>query len=119
MMFGLFTAGDIKNPWIYTNFPVIDDFSNFNEYIRSLWKCMMNKLEYASKILVCPPSTMWVRRGPSPSQLGYPTDLILRANAMVHDLIDNIIRNINVRDRTPTLVDLTVCGDETILSLAS
>lgn len=119
VMFEVFTAGDDKRPWIRTLFPCIKDFKTFDEYMINVWRCLIESFDCAKSVLVCPHSTYWFSRNPNPAQLGYPTDMILHNNAMVHDIIDGIVRNINLRDRSATLVDATVCGDIDILTVSS
>lgn len=119
MMFSVFTAGDNLVPWIQTNFPRIGNFSNFDEYLRQIWGVVWTKVEASMRILICPPSNMWTQRMPDATRIGYPTNLVLGSNAMTFSLVSTMVANINYRDFSPTLAQVTVCGDPTILAASN
>lgn len=98
MSFGVFVSGDNDIPWIYTKFEEIGDFSSFDEFLGNSWRRIVSMIDCATKILICPPSTVWNGRNPDPDRLGFPISLILDKNAMVHDIISNITGIIMLRD---------------------
>lgn len=119
MQFSVFIAGDDKSPWICTKFPTLNAFSDFDAYLVAIWNLINEKLKAACCVLLCPNSTVWVNRNPNPTYLGYPVDLIMEANARRADDVAAIIDAINLRDRDATKVDVTVCGESSILQVSS
>lgn len=111
MLFKIIGVGDDASPWVLTDFPNIESFTNFDGYLLSLWKLLVRRLDDARRVLIAPSSTMWEMRNPDPGKLGYPTNEILKVNARTTELITHLLGNIQLRDADDVSVAANVCGD--------